>query len=302
MSNQPDPRSSDLHGADRPQQHSAFATSPAKNQTAERPAANSGPGDATEPHIDALAAGVSETLDSRNGADRETTVPGENVGSLDFLAPSDRPGTLGRLGPYEVLERIGQGGMGIVLKARDERLARIVAIKILAPTLASSVLARRRFEREARAAAAVCHENVVTIHAVDEHAGQPYLVMQFVAGQSLQETLDRSGVLGIQEIVRIGMQVAAGLAAAHAQGLIHRDIKPSNLLLEKGSERIKITDFGLARAVDDASITDSGMILGTPYYMSPEQARGEPVDHWTDLFSLGSVLFALCTGQPPFRA
>ena len=173
---------------------------------------------------------------------------------------------------------------------------------MLTPALASSTVARRRFEREARAAAAVCHEHVVTIHAVDEDAGHPYLVMQYVAGQSLQEKLNRNGALGVKEILRIGMQVASGLAAAHKEGLIHRDIKPANLLLEKGIERVKITDFGLARAIDDASITDSGMILGTPYYMSPEQARGEPVDHRTDLFSLGSVLFALGTGQPPFRA
>jgi tetratricopeptide (TPR) repeat protein len=192
--------------------------------------------------------------------------------------------------------------MGIVLKALDTRLDRVVAIKLLAPGLAATTLARRRFEREARAAAAVCHEHVVTIHAVDEADGHPYLVMQFVAGQSLQEKLDRSGALGVPEILQIGMQVASGLAAAHAQGLIHRDIKPANLLLERGTERVKITDFGLARAIDDASITDSVVILGTPHFMSPEQARGEPVDHRTDLFSLGGVLFAMCTGQPPFRA
>jgi serine/threonine-protein kinase len=192
--------------------------------------------------------------------------------------------------------------MGFVFRALDERLSRIVAIKVLAPALAASTLARCRFEREARAAAAVCHEHVVTIHAVDEAAGYPYLVMQFVSGQSLQEKLDKGGAIGTKEVLRIGMQVASGLAAAHTQGLIHRDIKPANLLLENGVERVKITDFGLARAIDDASITDSGMILGTPHYMSPEQARGEAVDHRSDLFSLGSVLFAMCTGQPPFRA
>ena len=119
---------------------------------------------------------------------------------------------------------------------------------------------------------------------------------------SLQERLDQTGPLELKEILRIGMQTAAGLAAAHAQGLIHRDIKPANILLENGVERVKITDFGLARAVDDASLTQSGVVAGTPQYMSPEQARGEPVDPRTDLFSLGSVLYAMCTGRPPFRA
>ena len=236
------------------------------------------------------------------GRSEGTTTPETDLVTLVFLAPSERPGSIGRLGPYEVLERIGQGGMGVVLKALDERLNRIVAIKVMAPALAGDAVARRRFLREARAAAAVCHEHVVTIHAVDEAAGHPYLVMQPVAGQSLQAKLDRTGPLGVEEILRIGMQVAAGLAAAHAQGLVHRDIKPANVLLENGVERVKITDFGLARAIDDASLSTSGTIAGTPRYMSPEQARGEPVDHRTDLFSLGSVLYAMCTGRPPFRA
>jgi serine/threonine protein kinase len=125
--------------------------------------------------------------------------------------------------------------------------------------------------------------------------------MQYVRGTSLQERIDRAGPLDVQEILRIGMQTAAGLAAAHAQGLVHRDIKPANILLENGVERVKITDFGLARAIDDASLTESGVVPGTPQYMAPEQARGETVDHRADLFILGSVLFAMCTGRPPFR-
>ena len=209
---------------------------------------------------------------------------------------------LGRLGPYRLLERIGQGGMGVVLKAFDERLNRVVAVKTLARSLADGAVAKQRFLREARAAAAVCHDHVVTIHAVDEVAGQPYIVMQLVAGESLQQKLDRGGPLVVSEVVRIAAQVASGLAAAHAQGLVHRDIKPANILIEAGTERVKITDFGLARAIDDASLTDSGTLAGTPNYMSPEQARGDPVDQTTDLFSLGSVLYAMCTGQPPFRA
>jgi serine/threonine-protein kinase len=223
--------------------------------------------------------------------------------SLDFLSPSDNPEHLGRLGRYEVLQVVGRGGMGIVLKAVDPSLQRVVAIKVLAPYLAMSGNARRRFTREAQAAAAVTYEHVVTIHAVEETNGLPYLVMQYIDGQSLQERLDRDGPPEVKEILRIGMQAASGLAAAHAQGLVHRDIKPANILLENGIQRVKLTDFGLARAVDDAAaLTQSGMVAGTPEYMAPEQARGEAVDHRADLFSLGSVLYAMCTGRPPFRA
>jgi uncharacterized protein (TIGR03067 family) len=221
---------------------------------------------------------------------------------LPFLAPSSQKDHLGRLGHYEIQELIGKGGFGIVLKAFDEKLHRVVAIKVLAPQVASSGTARKRFTREAQAAAAVAHEHVVTIHAVEDDHNPPYLVMQYIDGMSLQEKLDRQGPLGLREILRIGLQAAEGLAAAHKQGLVHRDIKPANILLENGIERVKITDFGLARAVDDASLTQSGVVAGTPLYMSPEQAEGRAIDHHSDLFSLGTVLYLLCTGRPPFRA
>jgi eukaryotic-like serine/threonine-protein kinase len=143
---------------------------------------------------------------------------------------------------------------------------------------------------------------VVAIHAVDSWKGLPYLVMQYVPGTSLQGRIESDGPLAVGAILRIGMQVASGLAAAHAQGLVHRDIKPANILLENGIERIKITDFGLARAADDASLTQSGVAAGTPYYMAPEQARCECIDPRADLFSLGGVMYAMCTGHPPFRA
>src|SRR5262245_10687103 len=224
------------------------------------------------------------------------------VEAFDFLAPSDTPGALGRLGHYEVLEVIGRGGMGIVLRAFDDKLHRVVAIKVMEPALAATSPPRKRFLREARAAAKVRHEHVVDIHAVE---GQPipYLVMEYVSGETLQQKLDRVGPLETPEVLRLGQQIARGLAAAHAQGLIHRDIKPSNILLEKGAdERVKITDFGLARAADDVSLTQSGMIAGTPMYMAPEQTLGEAIDHRADLFSLGSVLYTMCSGRPPFRA
>ena len=164
----------------------------------------------------------------------------------DWLAPSEVPDHLGRLGPYEVVDRVGQGAMGVVFKGHDAALNRYVAIKALAPQWASDQAARRRFTREAQAAAAVTHPHVITIHAVGEWRGRPFLVMEFVTGISLQQRIDERGPLELKELLRIGMQVASGLAAAHAQGLIHRDIKPSNIMLENELARVKITDFGLA--------------------------------------------------------
>lgn len=219
-----------------------------------------------------------------------------------ILSPPSHPEMLGRIGRYEVERLIGAGGMGVVFKAFDTELNRPVAIKVLAPYLAGSGAARKRFAREARAAAAVVHEHVVAIHNVETDEESPFLVMPFVAGDSLQTRLDRDGALDVCEILRIGMQTAAGLAAAHAQGLVHRDVKPSNILLEEGVERTLLTDFGLAQASDDASLTRTGYHPGTPQYMSPEQARGDTVDARSDLFSLGSVLYTMCTGRPPFRA
>ena len=228
-------------------------------------------------------------------------VAGEG-GPLPFLSPSRKAGSLGRLGHYEVLEVVGRGGTGVVVRALDDKLQRVVAIKALAPMLATSSAARQRFVREARATATITHDNVIAIHAVEEAGPVPYLVMQFIDGPTLQQKLDRAGLLPVKEVLRIGMQIAGGLAAAHRQGLIHRDVKPANILMENGVERVKLTDFGLARAGDDASLTQSGVVAGTPMYMSPEQAEGAPVDFRSDLFSLGSVLYAMCTGRPPFRA
>ncbi len=221
---------------------------------------------------------------------------------LAFLDPPADPRSMGSLGPYQILEVIGRGGMGVVLKGLDPALGRVVAIKVLAPELSFLGSARLRFAREARAAASVAHDHVVAIHAVDSWKGLPYLVMQYVPGKSLQARIERDGPLAARELLRIGMQVASGLAAAHAQGLVHRDIKPANILLENGIERVRITDFGLARAADDASISQSGVAAGTPHYMMPEQARCEPIDPRVDLFGLGGVMYAMCTGHLPFRA
>ncbi len=221
---------------------------------------------------------------------------------LDSLAPTDDPHHLGRLGTYEVTGVVGVGGMGVVLKAVDPSLDRVVAIKVMAPQLANNEQARKRFAREAKAAAAVIHPNVIPIHSVNSETSLPYLVMSYIRGGSLQKRLEQQGPLQIVEVLRIGSQIAEGLAAAHDQGLVHRDIKPENILLEEGVERVTITDFGLARAVDDNTVTQQGTIAGTPTYMSPEQARGERLDQQSDLFSLGSLLYALCTGHPPYRS
>jgi hypothetical protein len=200
------------------------------------------------------------------------------------------------------LQVLGRGGFGIVLKAFDEVLRRVVAVKVLAPEVAATSPARKRFLREARASARVRHENVIHVYAIEE-TPLPYLVMEYIPGQTLQQRMDAVGPLPTDEAVQIGIQIARGLAAAHETGLIHRDVKPGNVLLESGPEqRAKLTDFGLARAADDASISQSGAVTGTPLYMAPEQARGDQLDHRADLFSLGSVLYAMVSGRPPFRA
>lgn len=222
--------------------------------------------------------------------------------ALSILQASDDPQMLGRFANYEISEVIGIGGMGIVLKGFDPALQRFVAIKVLAPHLAACDESRQRFSREGQAAAAVVHENVIGIYGVDVWNNLPYLVMPYVRGESLQKRLDRGGPMSPVEIVRIGMLTASGLHAAHQQGLVHRDIKPANILLPEGVERVLITDFGLARAVDDSRLTHSTVIAGTPQYMSPEQTVGAELDGRSDLFSLGAMMYAMCIGHPPFMA
>lgn len=222
--------------------------------------------------------------------------------AVDFLEPSAAPGAMGRLAEIDIFEVIGRGGMGIVLKGFQPELKRMVAVKVLAPYLAASGAARQRFAREAQAAAAILHPNVMPIFTVQSTGKLPFLVMPYVDCESLEERIARTGPLALADILRIGTQTARGLAAAHAQGLVHRDVKPANILLEKGVERVMLTDFGLARAVDDASLTRTGLIAGTPQFMSPEQAQGDAIDARSDLFSLGSVLYMMATGRRPFRA
>jgi serine/threonine protein kinase len=232
---------------------------------------------------------------------------GGEVASM--LAPARGPGELGWLGPYRVLKILGHGGMGVVFHAEDPQLGRDVAIKAILPRYARNPNARHRFIREARAAAGLKHDNIVAIYQVGEDRGIPYQAMEYLQGQSLERYLLRKQQVPAAEVLRIGRDIANGLAEAHSRGLIHRDIKPANIWLEKKKEtaaglatvRVKILDFGLARdAREDTSITQLGTIVGTPAYMAPEQAKGHPVDHRSDLFSLGCLLYRLSTGKLPF--
>jgi hypothetical protein len=219
----------------------------------------------------------------------------------DFLTPPEQLDEIGRLGNYRVLKVLGAGGMGVVFQAEDPALGRKVALKTMLPSLADGGIARQRFLREARTAAAIEHDNIVPIFHVGEERGVPFIAMPLLKGEPLDERLRREPVLPIADVLRIGREAARGLAAAHAAGLIHRDIKPANLWLEGSEGRVKILDFGLARAATEgAHVTQTGDIVGTPAYMSPEQADGQPLDGRSDLFSLGCVLFRSCTGLPPF--
>jgi serine/threonine protein kinase len=237
----------------------------------------------------------------------------------DFLAPAQSPSELGRLGGYRIVKVLGTGGMGVVFQAEDIRLKRPVALKAMLPLLAASTTNRQRFIQEAQAAAAIEHDHIVTIYQVDEDRGIPFIAMQLLKGETLEDRLQRTGRLPFAEALRIAAQIASGLAVAHDNGLIHRDIKPSNVWLEgpvsgdsfrdpahhspvtTQQTRVKLLDFGLARSITgESQLTKHGAIIGTPAYMAPEQSRGQPVDGRSDLFSLGCVLYRMCTGRMPF--
>lgn len=219
-----------------------------------------------------------------------------------MLSPTDDPQMMGRLGNYEIMALIGRGSTGIVFKALDRGLNRFVAIKMLMPCFAGNASARERFAREGRSIASVRDLHVVQVFAVSEHKGIPFIVMEYLPAGSLAQRITKEGPLQTIEVARIGMQIATALAAAHKQGIVHRDVKPANVLLASGTNRALVTDFGLARLLDEASMTHSGAISGTPQFMSPEQAQGATIDHRSDLFSLGSVLYNACTAHSAFRS
>jgi serine/threonine protein kinase len=203
------------------------------------------------------------------------------------------------VGHYLIGPRIGGGAQGVVYKATDSRLNRPVAIKCLFPHLCDDDCARERFLREARAASAVEHPNICVIHDIESRReGHMFIVMAYYDGQTLAQKL-REGALSVEDSVEIAAQIAEGLAAAHARGVVHRDIKPGNLMVTR--DGVRILDFGLARLADSAQLTLAGSVFGTPAYMSPEQTRGEAVDARSDVWSAGAVLYEMLTGRAPFR-
>lgn len=218
------------------------------------------------------------------------------------LAPPQSADELGRLGQYRVLGLLGRGGMGLVFRAEDVLLGRHVAVKVLRPELSADAAFRRRFLREARTAAGLDHDHIVPVYHVGQEGDTPFLVMPLLKGETLAARAARERRLALAEVLRIGREAAEGLAYAHGEGVVHRDIKPANLWLAEGTGRVRLLDFGLAHGgLGGSSVPGlATRVLGTPVYMAPEQARGEPVDGRTDLFSLGVVLYRLSVGRLPF--
>src|SRR5262245_1442279 len=218
-----------------------------------------------------------------------------------------------RLGPYQVLAPLGAGGMGEVYRARDGRLAREVAIKVLPAGLSSDPERLKRFEREARSASSLNHPNIVTIYDISSDAGgPPFIAMELVKGKPLRSEIER-GALPVRQLLQIAVQMAEGLAKAHEAGIVHRDLKPENVMLSEGGH-VKILDFGLAKLTQPepsrrgdtlaptvSKATGEGMLLGTVGYMSPEQAVGSPVDFRSDQFAFGTIVYEMATGRSPFR-
>ncbi|MBL8795076.1 MAG: protein kinase [Planctomycetia bacterium] len=222
--------------------------------------------------------------------------------AYSFLQPPEKPGEIGRLGSFRVLRPLGEGGMGMVFDAEEITLRRRVALKVLKPELRGQADILQRFILEARALAALKHENLVTIHQAGQEHGTFYLAMELLAGESLAAWMARTGPAPLRDVLRLGREIAAGLTAIHGRRLVHRDLKPSNIWLEAPKGQVKILDFGLVRRVqEEAPLTQMGIVLGTPAFMSPEQARGDRVDGRSDLFNLGIILYALCTSVKPFR-
>jgi serine/threonine protein kinase len=242
------------------------------------------------------------TVHKPPSADPDETAVESRGGSRGVpFGPPAAAGEVGVLGPYRLLKALGKGGMGAVYLAVDTRLDRKLALKVMLQEFVTDSDAKERFLREARAAAKITHDNVVTVYEADERDGVPYIAMQLLQGYPLDEFLTKKGTPSLRHVIRIARETALGLAAAHKHGLVHRDIKPANLWLEAPNGRVKVLDFGLAKPVGaDVELTRTGAVVGTPAYMSPEQARGVKVDHRTDLFSLGVVLYRLCTGTTPF--
>ncbi|MBL8799708.1 MAG: ABC transporter substrate-binding protein [Planctomycetia bacterium] len=267
--------------------------------TAESPALDGGPAtlaDSVPTPPPALTPTVGPTPSALLGVASATV-----ASAFSFLDPAQAPDELGRLAHYRVLKLLGQGGMGKVFLAEDVHLQRQVALKVLPPELVTQEDFRQRFLREAKATASLRSDHIVIIHQVGEHNRMPFLAMEYLVGSTLGAWLGQTPLPTPAQTVDFGLQMARGLDAAHRSGLVHRDIKPANIWVESPSGRVKILDFGLVRpAEDSARLTQTGMVMGTPAYMAPEQADGTPLDARADLFSLGCVLYEMAAGEPPF--
>ncbi len=233
------------------------------------------------------------TLDPLGGGGEATQVAARSVGTADS-APAN-------LGGYRLLRRLGEGGMGTVYEAEETASGRRVALKLIAPDFATSEDALERFRQEGRIASMVTHPRCVFVHAVDEDAGRPYIVMELMPGDTLKDLVDDRGPLPPDDAIAKALDVIDGLQEAHRLEVIHRDVKPSNCFLEADG-RVKVGDFGLAKSlVKEGHLTRTGAFVGTPHYASPEQVRGEPIDRRTDVYSVAATLFYLLTGRPPFH-
>lgn len=208
---------------------------------------------------------------------------------------------LGRtISHYHITSQLGEGGMGIVYEAEDTNLGRHVALKFLTPALASDENLLQRFQREARAASALNHPNICTIHGIEQHESEHFIVMELLDGESLGDRI-RRGPLDLESVLTLGVQLADALESAHSKGIVHRDLKPANVLIDNDS-LLKIVDFGVAAAQSqgDTQLTKTGYVIGSPKYMAPEQILGKKVDERADIYSLGVILYELFTGVPPY--
>ena len=226
-------------------------------------------------------------------------IPSTSDGSGGGRSRATTPTSGGFAGRYEILSRLGVGGMAEVVLARDRALGRLVALKLLAPALAGDPMFVERFRREATAIASLNHPGVVVIYDHGVAEGQPYIAMEYVAGRTLKQIIADSAPLAPGDAIAYACQVLDGLAAAHAVGIVHRDIKPQNLIV-RDDGTLKVADFGVARSADETVLTQLGSVIGTADYISPEQARGEIATPPSDLYSLGVVLFEMLTGTLPF--
>jgi serine/threonine protein kinase len=256
--------------------------------------------DEVQPAIDRLIHDLVDGHGSAPGSERAPDLDDRVREVCQFLDAPAAPDSLGQLAGYEIRTALGAGATSVVFQAHNVQLQRTVALKVLRPSL--GFVARQRFLQEARAAASIEHENVVTIYEVGQQNSLAFIAMQWNAGQTLEQYLEGHPISDAGDITEIARQIAAGLAAAHRLGMIHRDIKPANIWMDRERRRIKLLDFGLARIVDDnQQFTETGMIAGTPAWMSPEQAAGARIDHRSDLFSLGCVMYRMATGRPAFQ-